>query len=78
LTKNLEQVLVESLAIRKTGQRIGFAVVEQRDVMPEILDQTHQQHAPVGREFRRERNFDHIDRPLVGNDRENQAIRTAG
>src|SRR5574343_1752543 len=45
--EQFEQVLVEGLATGQSGQRVGFAIIEQRDVVAEIFDQAHQRDALV-------------------------------
>ena len=45
--EQLEKVLVEGLAAGQASQRVGFAVIKQRDMVAEVFDQAHQRHAPA-------------------------------
>ncbi|MPN20506.1 hypothetical protein SDC9_167885 [bioreactor metagenome] len=78
LAEEFKEVFVERLAIGQPGQCVGFTVIQQSDVVAEILDQSHQGHALVGRKAVREDQVDEVDRLVVIHDREHDAMGAVG
>ncbi len=74
LAEQFEQVLVEGAPAGQAGQRVGFAVVEQSDVVAEIFDQAHQRDALLGREGHRQLQVDQVQQLVRSGNRKDEAL----